>query len=186
VKAIIEENRIKPKPSKIVWFYCEDQHLYHSMTTLEIEFVKGIPECFDDFFTGKEPALAVIDDLMTHVHSDERITRLFSVGSHHRNVSVILIVHNLFHQGKEMRSLSLNSHYIILFKNPRDKLQLSVLARQMYPRNTKFVCEAYDDATSRAYGYLLFDLKQETDSRLRIRTGILSGDVPYVYMPKLS
>ena len=186
LKNIIEQRCIEPTPTKIVWCYSEDQELYRSMKSEHVTFYKGIPDSFDEVFDGSVPGLIVLDDLMTHVHSDERITRLFSVGSHHRNVSVFLIVHNLFHHGKEMRNISLNSHYIILFKNPRDKLQLSVLARQMYPRNTKFVTEAYDDATKHAYGYLLFDLKQQTDSDLRVRSGVLPGDVPFVYIPKES
>ena len=186
LKKIIDEKCIEPAPQKIIWCYSEDQELYRSMKKSDIIFYKGIPESFEDYFDGSAPGLVVIDDLMTQVHSDERITRLFSVGSHHRNISVFLIVHNLFHQGKEMRNLSLNSHYIILFKNPRDKLQLSVLARQMYPRNTKFVSEAYDDATKNAHGYLLFDLKQETPSDLRVRTGVLPGDTHFAYIPSES
>jgi hypothetical protein len=182
VKNIIEFQCIEPKPARILWCYSEDQPLYKSIKG-QITFFKGLPDSFDELFDGKSPGLIVIDDLMTQVHSDERITRLFSVGSHHRNVSVFLIVHNLFHQGTEMRNLSLNSQYIFLFKNPRDKLQLSILARQMYPRNTKFVSEAYEDATKNAYGYLLFDLKQETESALRVRTGVLPVDTPYVYIP---
>ena len=31
-----------------------------------------------------------------------------------------LYCENIFHQGKEMRNISLNAHYIILFKSPRD------------------------------------------------------------------
>ena len=96
-------------------------------------FFKGIPEDFETHFDGTKSCLVVIDDLMTKLHSDERLKRLFSVGSHHKNLSVIFIIHNLFHQGKEMRNLSLNSHYIVLFKNPPDKLQISTLVRQMYP-----------------------------------------------------
>ena len=36
-----------------------------------------------------------------------------------------------------MRNISLNIHYIILFKNPRDSQQISTLARQMYPGNSR-------------------------------------------------
>ena len=43
-----------------------------------------------------------------------------------------------FCQGKFSRTISLNTNYLILFKNPRDNNQISVLARQMYPGNTKF------------------------------------------------
>ena len=30
-------------------------------------------------------------------------------------------VQNIFHQGKEIRNISLNAHYIVLFKSPRDR-----------------------------------------------------------------
>ena len=50
------------------------------------------------------------------------LTTKGSSGSHHRNLSVIYTVQNLFHQGKGNRSKSLNSHYLVLYKNPRDKL----------------------------------------------------------------
>ena len=182
VKSIIDSELIIPKPKRIVWFYAEDQPLYASLKK-EVELVHGLPDNFDDYSNGSKPGLIVLDDLMTQAHSDQRLTKLFCVGSHHRNLSVIFIVHNLFHQGKEMRNLSLNSHYIILFKNPRDKLQISTLARQMYPGNVKFITEAYADATKQAYGYLVFDLKPETEERLRIRTGILPTDIPLVYIP---
>ena len=183
VRSIIKEKVIEPKPEKVVWLYAEDQPLYKDLGS-SIEFIQGIPDDIESRFDGKAPTTIIIDDLMTQLHSDQRLTRLFTVGSHHRNLSVIFIVQNLFHQGKEMRNLSLNSHYIILFKNPRDRFQVSVLARQMYPGKAKFLEEAYNDATKGHYGYLILDLKPDTDEDFRVRTGILPGDVPLVYMPK--
>ena len=44
--------------------------------------------------------------------------------------------------------------------------------------------EAFKNATSAPYAYLLIDLKQETDDKLRLRTGIFRGDVQYVYLRK--
>ena len=45
--------------------------------------------------------------------------------------SMILILQNLFHQGKYNRDISLNSHYFILFKNPKDVGQIKVLGRPL-------------------------------------------------------
>ena len=146
-----------------------------------VKFMEGIPDDIETRFKPSETNLLVIDDLMTRCHSDERLKRLFSVGSHHRNLSIIFIVHNLFHQGKEMRTLSLNSHYLILFKNPRDSSQIVTLARQMYPGKSKFLQEAFQDATKVAHGYLLIDLKPETDDKLRVRTNILDSEPQIVY-----
>ena len=185
IKSIIEENVIEPRPNKIVWLYAEDQPLYKSLKDdNRVEFIKGIPDDLESQFDIRDNNVLILDDLMTQLHSDERLTRLFSVGSHHKNLSVVFIIHNLFHQGKEMRTLSLNSHYIILFKNPRDRLQISTLARQMYPGKSKYLVEAFENATTGAYGYLLIDLKPTTAEILRIRTGILPRDTQFVYIHK--
>ena len=80
--------------------------------------------------------------------------------------------------------MSLNSYYIVLFKNTRDATQVANLARQMYPDKSAFMMEAFKNATSAPYGYLLIDLKQETDDKLRLRTGIFPEDVQYVYLRK--
>jgi hypothetical protein len=82
--------------------------------------------------------------------------------------------------------MNLNTHYIVLFKNPRNAGQVSTLARQMYPGKSKFVVEAYEDATKEPYGYLLIDLKPETHDAYRIRTRIFpDDDIQYAYVSKV-
>jgi len=184
VKSILNENMIEPKPEKILWLYAEDQPLYKSVRN--VEFIQGIPEDFDTSFNASKKNVLILDDLMTKFHSDDRLTRLFSVGSHHKNLSIIFIIHNLFHYGKEMRTLSLNTHYIILFKNPRDRLQIATLGRQMYPGKSQFLIESFNDATKNAYGYLMIDLKPTTSEKLRIRTSIRPDDTQLVYINKES
>ena len=136
---IILKKQITPAPFNIVWLYAEDQPLYRKLSS--VTFIRNIPDDIETRFKPSKTNLLVIDDLMTKAHSDDRLTRLFSVGSHHRNLSIIFIVHNLFHHGREMRTMSLNSHYLVLFKNPRDSLQITTLARQMYPGQSKFLLE---------------------------------------------
>ena len=85
-----------------------------------------------------------------------------------------------------MRTLSLNTHYIILFKNPRDRLQIATLGRQMYPGKSQFLIESFNDATKNAYGYLMIDLKPTTSEKLRIRTSIRPDDTQLVYINKES
>jgi len=46
------------------------------------------------------------DDLLNEVYSKD-VCDLFTKGSHHRNISVILITQNLFHQGRFSRYISL-------------------------------------------------------------------------------
>jgi len=67
---------------------------------------------------GKEPVLLIVDDLMQE--TDQSVAILFTKGSHHRGVNIIFLAQNLFPKNKFARTISLNAHYMVLFKNPRD------------------------------------------------------------------
>ena len=54
---------------------------------------------------------------MSETNAD--VSNLLTKFAHHKNLSVIFIVQNLFPKGKYARDVSLNAHYIISFKNPR-------------------------------------------------------------------
>ena len=94
-----------------------------------IEFVKSISTVLelDHYFDVNNGNMIVFDDQMTDGSKDKRVVNLFTRDWHHRNLSVICVVQNLFHQGKGSLSIGLNSHYLVLFKNPRDKLQIALL-----------------------------------------------------------
>ena len=143
-----------------------------------IEFVKGIPTALeqDSYFDVNKRNLIVFDDQMIDASKDKRIVNLFTRGSHHRNRSVIYIVQNLYHQGKGSRSISLNSHYLVLFKNPRGKLQIVTLAKQRYLGQTNFFLNQYEEAVKRPFGYLLIDLKTTTQDNCRLRTNALPSE----------
>jgi hypothetical protein len=144
-----------------------------------IEFNQGIPEDIDnaDYLDVSQRNLIVLDDITAQSGKDKRISDLFTKGSHHRNVSIIYIVQNIFHQGKEMRNISLYAHYIVLFKSPRGKQQISMLARQLNPGRVQEFMRSYEDATSRPHGYLMLDLKPTTDDQQRLKTNVLPGEI---------
>jgi hypothetical protein len=126
---------IDPCPARIIWYYAETQpELEQSLGYTGVEFRQGLPE-LAEFDGNQEPVLLIVDDFMSECNAE--ITKLFTKGSHHRNLSVWFLMQNFFHKGKEIRSITLNAHYIILFKNPRDKQQIKYLARQMYDTNSK-------------------------------------------------
>ena len=119
---------------------------------------------------------------MCQCSNDQRVSDLFTRGSHHRGLTVMYLTQNLFPPGKLSRTISLNSHYMIVFKNPRDSLGISTLGRQMYPHNTNFLLQSFQDATKKPYGYLLLDLHQLTPENMRLRTNILPGEKQIVYV----
>lgn len=169
---------IVPAPTKILYCYGEYQPIFAKYPHLT--FIDGLPDITQ--FDGKEPVLLIIDDLMNE--TNESVSAIFTKISHHRNVSIVYITQNMFPKNKHARTISLNSHYMVLFKNPRDAGQFAVLARQMYPNSSKFAVEAFKDATIVPYGYLLIDLKPDTDEKYRLRANIFPGEMTCVYIKK--
>ena len=167
----------------IIWCYSEKTAVpYKQLTGVKnIRFQEGLPETFGN--TRGKPSLLILDDLLNQVYS-ETVCDLFTKGSHHRNVSVILVTQNLFHQGPKCRDISLNAKYVVALKNVRDRNQFSFLARQAYPENSDSLYRAYLDATSRPHGYLILDFSQDTDDRVRFRTNVFTDESPVViYAP---
>ena len=174
-----------PIPDKIIYCYSIWQDLFLNMLehNPNILFIQDMVA--DEQIDASKKHLIILDDLMDESKDNAQVSKLFTKGSHHRNISVIFISQNLFVQGKYTRSISLNSHYMIIFKNPRDKTQFSHIARQMFPGNSQFLTESFMDATCVPHGYLFLDFKQDTPDKLRVRTKILSNEETIVYIKKL-
>jgi len=115
----------------------------------------------------------VLDDLMAECSNNDAVEKLFTRGSHHRQLTTVLLTQNLFRKGQ--RTQSLNAHYVVAFKNPRDRSQMAFLFRQAFPKQ-KHPEEAFKDATDSPYGYLLFDFETDTPETLRLRTNIFPTD----------
>lgn len=169
---------IDPPPERIVWCYGIYQPFFNELQN--VEFHEGIPSV--DMFDGKLRTLLILDDLMHE--TDDRVSQIFTRVSHHKNLSVLYLTQNLFYKTKQNRTMSLNAHYLILFKNVRDSTQVSHLAAQMYPGRIKYMIDAYRDSTSVPFSYLLVDLKPDADDKVRLRTNIFPGETCYVYVPK--
>ena len=93
---------------------------------------------------------------MQSASGNQLVENLFTNGKH-LSLSVVFVSQNLFYNGKKCRTISLNSTYIVTFKNPRDQSQIHHLACQMFPSKSKFLQVAYEDATKDPYGYLFLD-----------------------------
>jgi len=112
------------------------------VTIPKIEFVKGMPSDLenDSFFDTNTRNFMVIDyqmdDAGGHNFRESSIC-LLEVPIIATSASFILSfrTHSIKRKSVE-GSVLINSHYLDLFKNLRDKLQ--ILTRQMYPGHTDF------------------------------------------------
>ncbi len=90
--------------------------------------------------------------------------------------SLILVLHNLFHQSKFTRNITLNTQYIVYFRNPRDMSSISNLTRQLSPQNSKNLQNLFMDVINTPYGYILIDLNQFTPEIFKFRTDIFNRE----------
>ena len=124
---------------------------------------------------------------MTDVKKDDEVEKLFTRSSHHARISMIFTVQNFFR--KYIRTISLNCHYIILTKNPRDKSLIDHIGQQVFGKGKlSYIREVYEDATSFRYGYLIIDTSnnlEDDEQEYRLRTNILpvSGVVHQISYP---
>jgi len=159
---------------KVVFCYGEWQKEFEDLQRQEgVTFIEGLPADLYEPFDGR-PGMLILDDLMTESSNNPEVEKLFTRGTHHRQLTTILLTQNLFRKGN--RTQSLNAHYVVAFKNPRDRTQLGFLIRQAFPKQQKFVEEAFKDATRNEYGYLLFDFETDTPDVVRLRTNIFPSD----------
>lgn len=175
--------------ANVIYFFNEDQpaldsfkeegivhHWYkHLPTTSEIDTLTA-----GHLQTG---SIIVIDDFQEDLTSDT--VKIFTNKCHHRNASVILLAQNIFCPKVGFRTISLNTSYIVLFKNPRDTSQITSFAKQFSSGNIRWVLEAFKEATRDGHSYLLFDLDQLTPDWLRVRSKVLPHQLPMTlyYLP---
>ena len=191
VKKLLENAEImfKEPPSYILYCYASVwQSKFSEMlkTIKNIHFQEGLPTETDLMSLRKDNKhfICVMDDLMSQCANNTSMEQLVCVGSHHFNMTIIYLVQNLFQKGRVMRTLSLNMHYFVLFKNYRDQLQIQTFGRQAFPQQLKYFIDAFDKATSSVpYGYLVSDMNPHSNKLYCLRTRIFPGEGTIVYRP---
>ena len=126
------------------------------------KILQGIPSERDSMFDCSVNNLIILDNMMDEATQDKWISQLFT-RKLYDNLSVIYLTQHVFH--KNQREISLNSDYMVIFKNPQDKTQFTNLARQFMPRKYTFLLWAFEDATKLPSSYLLPKMRPDTDDR---------------------
>ena len=171
---------IEPPPERIIICYSHWQPSYNDMqdSIPNIEFMRGIPSNLeqDSFLDTSKRNLIIFDDLMSDIGKDNRMTDLFTKGSHHRNLSVIVLMQNFY----EPRTVTMrrNCQYLILGNMPMDLQTIKTMSQRMFPDKPKYMMDVYKEATSKPYGFLVIDLKPTTPDHERLRTNTTSPQKP--------
>ena len=173
----------QPKFEKICFFYQHSQPLYDVMQKEieSLEFVRGVNfEVIDSLKNSGTKYFLIFDDSCEKLCNSKAFVDIVTAGRHW-GLSKIYIKHNLFHQSKLGRDVELQNTHIVLFKSPRDVMQVTTLSTQLGLSSE--LNDWYRDATSLPFGHLLIDLSPRTDDRLRYCTN--NGSIPSkFYIPE--
>ncbi|MEW8544160.1 MAG: hypothetical protein AB2693_11555 [Candidatus Thiodiazotropha sp.] len=183
------DGMFKDKVSSILYCYGSAwQPVFDEMLEKvpNIRFKEGLPseEEIRKLTSERNHTCLILDDLASQINSNPSAEQLWTIHSHHLNMTIIYLAHNLFQKSPSARVISLNTKYYILFKNHRDALQIQHFARQVYPLKSKFFMSAYHLATEPRWGYLVVDLHNLSNDEYRLRTNIFPNEDTIIYQPK--
>lgn len=183
----VRSSLFDPAPKAIFFFYKVYQNHYSEMKNLDpsIFFIDELPQTVESFKSLIEPyknngSLVIFDDYENEIIKNISLfSEIWTVLSHHMNCTPLAVLHNLF--AKEIRTISLNTHRIILTKSLRDSAQISYLSRQCYPHVKNFLPSVYKYCmTLQDYPYLILNFSpgRESDNYIKVSTSIFENERP--------
>ena len=184
VLRILEEQCVQPFPTRIIWVFSKWQPEYEKARAFypHIEFVRGWSDELYESLPHNEKNLQITDDQMTEADDSTTLSNLFTKGAHHKNLTVLYLVQNVYNISKSQRTLSLNTHYNVVLSTERDASQFCSLAYTMHPGDARWLLDAFNNATKKPFGYLLLDHHPTSKRDMRVLTNILPGKGLMVYM----
>lgn len=132
----------------IVFCYSNEQEMYKTIEG--VTWYKGFPTLDKiqewSLQFNEQNYILILDDWLVEMTGEylHQTEALFTKHARHNKVSIIWLSQNLFMRNS--RVFSLNSHYFLLLSAKRDKTQISVLGRQIFPGKTADFMEVYRDA----------------------------------------
>ena len=114
-----------PKPVEIIYCYGVWQTAFGELEG-KVRLHEGLIDISRDITFDGDNRWLIIDDLMQESGGKTETEYMYTKMSHHRNISVFFVVQNLFQ--KNNRTISLNTQYFFLFRNPRDGTSITHLA----------------------------------------------------------
>jgi len=166
---VLKERLIHPFPKHVTYLYGVRQdfmNVWNHGDNPEVDFVHGL-----DFTKVKDESILVIDDLL--LSNNKEVAEAFIMGSHHRHISVFYLTQNLFPNDPLFRLMSINCHYFVLFRNPRNQRQVHTLAQQAFTDLAPFKA-AYKRISIHPRGFILLNFNPLLPKELTVVTDFWS------------
>ena len=154
-------------------------------TNIKIFFLNSIVTNEESFFNlienhKEKNILFVFDYLQNEIEANKDFfSKIWTIYIHHNKISCIAIFHNLF--TKNIRTISLNTHKIILTKNLRDLTQIKILSQQAFPRKKNFLPNIFNSLSQNRYPYILLDFTPSSgNSYIRVLSNLFPHEHPMI------
>ena len=168
-----------PLPKKILYCYMAEQELIRDMKSWDnVKTYKQVPTLpFLKRFFNDKPGIVVLDDMMRHVAKDEELQDLFTIKSHHENISVIFLSQDFFPRGNSMVTINRQCQYLVCFRSLRDNWGLFHVLLSAFPeRWGEVLNHIRNDAFSEKYGYAVLNFHPQSDTDMVFWTHMLKDD----------
>lgn len=172
-------------PDRIIWSYSVAQPEFFKKFPKEVELHQGLPELdsigvYSSSSSKEKHTWIVIDDLTDALNIE--ISKLFTIYSHKKYISSFLLCQNFYDKNVHLRTITLNTHYLIIFPNPRNPSQFFKIAYQIFPSKYKSLIKVYEEIAKTPYNYILIDTSILCPENLRVRSDIFNPAGSLVYM----
>jgi hypothetical protein len=166
------------EPKRVIWFYGAYNSIFDRFKG-SIEFIEGL-DTLPDLETNGEHALVVVDDLMGEINKE--LSLAFTQKAHHENFSIFYLTQVLYQKNPIARVISLNSHYLLVFKSFRDQSSLSRLGSQLFPGTKNIFFDLYKMLTHQPYSYCVINLHpSQSGTSAGVHRGILPYEIENVF-----
>ena len=96
-----------------------------------LEFVRGVNfEFIDSLKNNSTKYLLIFDESCENFRNSKAFVDIATIGRYW-GLSTFYIKHNVFHQSKLGRDVELQNTHIVLFKSPRDVMQVTTLSSKL-------------------------------------------------------
>ena len=166
----LKNGTFQTKFDKNYFFYQYSQTL-HDVMQKEIENLESVQgvhfEFMESLKNNDTKYLLIFDDSCEEICNSKAFVD-FAFAGKCPGLSTVYINHHLFHQSKLGRDFELQNTFDVLFKSPRDVMQVSTLSAWLGLGSEQN--DWCGNATSVPRGKLVIDLSPRTDDRLRYCT----------------
>ena len=166
---------------KIHYYYGIESESLKKMKELfpSANFTYGLPEDLETPFDPNLNEVAVFDDLGAEIEQSKEFCQFLSRITHHKRIHAFVISQFIFGGGKFKRQQASNYSMVVLFPSKRSAYQIQILGKQVGVADSRFIVQAYNDATKENHGFLILDLRESSPSEVRLVSNIFLEKPPH-------